>query len=67
MFTTNLKSVNDMNRVDPNFKANSVIDQENIDFLNEMFSELFDFGEVHSGMDEVPDLDKQIARFGKVR
>jgi hypothetical protein len=56
-----------MNRIDPNFKENSVIEQENIDFINEMFEELFDFGEVHSGMDEVPDLDKQLARFGKVR
>jgi hypothetical protein len=56
-----------MNRTNPTFKEHAVIDQENIDFLDEMFSELFDFGEVHSGMDEVPDLDKQIARFGKVR
>jgi hypothetical protein len=54
-----------MNRTNPTFKEHAVIDQENIDFLDEMFSELFDFGEVHSGMDEVPDLDKQIARFGK--
>ena len=56
-----------MKRIDPTFKAQSVVEMETLDFLNEMFDELFDLGEVHSGMDEVPDLDKQLAMFGKVR
>ncbi len=56
-----------MNRTNPTFKECSVIEQENTEFLDEMFSELFDIGEVHSGMDEVPDLDKQLAKFGNVR
>ena len=56
-----------MNRINQNFKEKSVIEQENIDFINEMFDELFDAGEVHSDMDEVPDFDKKLTRFGKVR
>jgi hypothetical protein len=54
-----------MKRTDPTFKEQTVIDQENIDFLDEMFAELFDCGEVHSDMDEVPDFEKKLARFGK--
>ncbi len=47
-----------MNRIDPNFKEKSVIKQEDIDFLNEMFDELFDIADVHSDTDKVPDLSK---------
>jgi hypothetical protein len=45
-----------MKRTDPTFKEQTVIDQENIDFLDEMFAELFDCGDVSSDSDIVPDL-----------
>lgn len=54
-----------MKRTDPNFKDVTVTELENLEFLNEMFAELFDSGEVHSNMDEVPNWSKQLARFGK--
>jgi hypothetical protein len=47
-----------MKRIDPTFKAQSVIEMENLDFLNEMFDELFDIADVHSDTDKVPDLSK---------
>jgi|LauGreDrversion4_2_1035121.scaffolds.fasta_scaffold38127_9 hypothetical protein len=47
-----------MNRTNPTFKEHAVIDQENLDFLNEMFEELFDTADVHSDTDKVPDLSK---------
>jgi hypothetical protein len=47
-----------MKRIDPTFKAQSVIEMENLDFLNEMFDELFDIADVHSDTDKVPDLSE---------
>jgi hypothetical protein len=45
-----------MKRIDPNFKEKTVIEQENLDFLDEMFAELFDCDDVSSDSDSVPDL-----------
>jgi hypothetical protein len=47
-----------MKRIDPNFKEQTVIDQENLDFLDEMFEMLFDRDDVSENSDKVPDLSK---------
>ena len=47
-----------MNRIDPNFKENSIFEQENMEFINELFEELFDRGDVNEGTDKVPDLNR---------
>jgi hypothetical protein len=47
-----------MSRTDPNFKEKSLTEQEDIDFIDEMFDELFDTADVHSDTDKVPDLSE---------
>jgi hypothetical protein len=47
-----------MNRIDPNFKNNSIFEQENKEFVNELLSELFDCNEITEDTDKVPDLSK---------
>ena len=54
-----------MKRIDPHFKTQSVIDLENQEFLDEMFEELFDCGDVDSETDKVPDLP-QLAKLTNV-
>jgi hypothetical protein len=45
-----------MNRIDPNFKENSIFEQENKEFINEFLLELFDRSDIDSDTDSVPDL-----------
>jgi hypothetical protein len=45
-----------MKRIDPNFKEQSLIDQENLEFLDELFSNLFDNDDISSDCDQIPDL-----------
>ena len=45
-----------MNRIDPNFKNNSIFEQENKEFINELFEVLFDGADINSETDSVPDL-----------
>ena len=58
-----------MKRTNPNFKAHAMATQENTEFVNELFDNLFgnllDLNPVDSDTDEVPDFHKQLARFGK--
>ena len=58
-----------MKRIDPNFKAQAVLAQENAEFVGELFDNLFgnllDLNPIDSDTDEVPDFHKQLARFGK--
>ena len=45
-----------MNRTDPNFKEQSVLEMENLEFVNELFDNLFDGAPIDSDTDKVPDL-----------
>ena len=45
-----------MKRIDPNFKEHSVLELENLEFVNELFDNLFDGAPVDSETDKVPDL-----------
>ncbi len=58
-----------MKRIDPNFKEQTMLAQENTEFVNELFNNLFgnllDLNPIDSDTDEVPDFHKQSARFGK--
>jgi hypothetical protein len=45
-----------MKRIDPHFKEHAVLEQENIEFVNELFDALFDFDDTNGDMDKVPDL-----------
>ena len=45
-----------MKRIDPNFKEQSVLEMENLEFVNELFDNLFDGAPVDSDTDKVPDL-----------
>ena len=47
-----------MNRIDPNFKDNSIFEQENKEFVNEFLLELFDRNEITEDTDRIPDLRK---------
>ncbi len=45
-----------MNRTDPTFREQSLIAQDNIDFLDELFENLFDNDDLSSDSDKIPDL-----------
>ena len=45
-----------MNRTNPNFKEQTLINQDNIDFLDELFNNLFDNDDITSESDTIPDL-----------
>jgi hypothetical protein len=45
-----------MNRSDPTFREQSLIAQDNIDFLDELFNNLFDNDDLSSDSDKIPDL-----------
>jgi hypothetical protein len=45
-----------MKRTDPTFKEQSLISQDNTDFLDELFSNLFDNDDISSDFDSIPDL-----------
>ena len=45
-----------MKRIDPNFKEQTLINQDNIDFLDELFTNLFDSDDLSSESDAIPDL-----------
>jgi hypothetical protein len=45
-----------MKRIDPNFKEQTVIAQEDLEFIDELFDNLFDGAPVDSDTDKVPDL-----------
>jgi hypothetical protein len=45
-----------MNRSDPTFREQSLIAQDNIDFLDELFSNLFDNDDLSENSDKIPDL-----------
>jgi hypothetical protein len=45
-----------MNRTDPTFKEQTLIAQDNVDFLDELFSNLFDQDDISSESDQVPNL-----------
>jgi hypothetical protein len=45
-----------MNRSNPNFKEQTLIDQDNLDFLDELFSNLTDNDDISSDCDRTPDL-----------
>jgi hypothetical protein len=45
-----------MDRTDPNFKEQTVIAQEDLEFIDELFDNLFDGAPVDSDTDKVPDL-----------
>jgi hypothetical protein len=45
-----------MNRTNPNFKEQTLIDQDNLDFLDELFSNLLDQDDITSEYDKTPDL-----------
>ena len=45
-----------MNRTNPNFKEQTLINQDNIDFLDELFNNLFDNDDITSETDAIPDL-----------
>jgi hypothetical protein len=44
-----------MNRTNPNFKEQTLIAQEDLDFIDELFDNLFDNDEIHSDFDQIPD------------
>jgi hypothetical protein len=45
-----------MNRSDPTFREQSLIAQDNIDFLDELFSNLFDNDDLSENSDKIPNL-----------
>jgi hypothetical protein len=45
-----------MNRTNPNFKEQTLIAQDNLDFLDELFSNLLDNDDISSDFDLIPDL-----------
>jgi hypothetical protein len=45
-----------MNRSNPNFKEQTLIDQDNLDFIDELFSNLFDTDDISSDSDAIPEL-----------
>jgi len=45
-----------MKRIDPNFKEQTLINQDNIDFFDELFTNLFDSDDLSSESDAIPDL-----------
>jgi hypothetical protein len=45
-----------MKRIDPTFKEQTLINQDNIDFLDELFNNLFDNDDISSESDAIPDL-----------
>ena len=45
-----------MKRIDPTFKSQTIISDENNDFLDELFARLTDSDDVSSSYDEIPDL-----------
>jgi hypothetical protein len=45
-----------MKRIDPTFKEQTLINQDNIDFLDELFNNLFDSDDLSENTDKIPDL-----------
>ena len=45
-----------MNRINPNFKEQSLIEQENLEFIDELFDSLFDNDDLSANTDKIPDL-----------
>jgi hypothetical protein len=45
-----------MNRTDPTFREQTNFAQQDLDFLDELFDDLFDQGDISSDTDKVPDL-----------
>jgi hypothetical protein len=45
-----------MNRTNPNFKEQTLIDQDNLDFLDELFNNLFDNDDLSENSDKIPNL-----------
>jgi hypothetical protein len=45
-----------MNRSDPTFREQAIIAQDNLDFLDELFNNLFDSDDLSSESDAIPDL-----------
>ena len=47
-----------MERINPTFKRETLSEIEKEEFIEELFSELFDTADIHSDTDKVPDLSK---------
>ena len=45
-----------MKRIDPNFRSATLSEEETNDFLNELFTNLFDNDDLSSESDAIPDL-----------
>jgi hypothetical protein len=45
-----------MNRTNPNFKEQTLIAQDNLDFIDELFYNLLDNDDISSDFDRIPDL-----------
>jgi hypothetical protein len=45
-----------MKRIDPNFKQQTLTEQENLEFIDELFTNLFDNNDISSDSDKIPDL-----------
>jgi hypothetical protein len=45
-----------MKRIDPNFKQQTLLEQENLEFIDELFTNLFDNNDISSDSDKIPDL-----------
>ncbi len=45
-----------MKRIDPNFKEQTLVEQENLEFIDELFTNLFDNNDFSSDSDKIPDL-----------
>ena len=45
-----------MNRSNPNFKEQTLIAQDDLDFIDELFNNLFDNDDISSDCDRTPDL-----------
>jgi hypothetical protein len=44
-----------MKRIDPNFKQQTLTEQENLEFIDELFNQLFDNDDITSDYDKIPD------------
>jgi hypothetical protein len=45
-----------MNRTNPNFKEQTLIAQDNLDFIDELFNNLFDNDDISNDSDRIPDI-----------
>jgi hypothetical protein len=45
-----------MNRSDPTFREQTVLSEENVAFIDELFNNLFDTDDLSENTDKIPDL-----------